>query len=529
MSQKLDWTISAKDQGVLNTLSNIDKSLNKINRDMDRVGQSGRRASSATKSGFSQATASVKQFIGTFAGVGGVMAGIRAIVSVIQSQIQDIRAQQDRSLNKQREFAPAFAQAFRNTGGFFTPEKFDKRFNKLSKELPSADPTELANALGGSFSAVGVTNKREAEIAFNATRAAFRFAPLQDGETKQRLASVGGSLAKRFNITPAQAIGLIQSTGNLSNINSLTPLVQNIGPALLGLGDAGFKKRESASLLAALTQGIGDDTGQTSRTAATKLTQELTRFRKQTGRGKSESIGDTLRAIQDDPKLRKLFIEGGKTTVGGKAVKIGALPPGEAKSFFAVQSLLGGGDGAVANQFRAGVPMVGDDAKQQRVFDDNVRLSLRLKKTQAARVDKLFSGIVANQQINDNVGAQSAAVRQGIRKFLLDRGFGTKDVDFITTKLDLINGGRLDLSTAINLLEQRAATAQSNVKMMRESGFDKMTGSERYQNRSLENAKAQLILAQQLRDLQGAMQDNTRAQRGSGRSKVPSSKLNRNN
>ncbi len=92
------------------------------------------------------------------------MAGIRSIINVIQTQIQDIRAQQSRALNKQREFAPAFAQAFRNTGGFFTPEQFDKRFNALSKELPSADPTELANALGGSLSAVGVTNKQEAEM-----------------------------------------------------------------------------------------------------------------------------------------------------------------------------------------------------------------------------------------------------------------------------------------------------------------------------------------------------------------------------
>ncbi len=151
------------------------------------------------------------------------------------------------------------------------------------------------------------------------------------------------------------------------------------------------------------------------------------------------------------------------------------------------------------------------------------------EKTQAVRVAQRFDSFNSNLLVNDVEGATSGAVRKGLREILQNAGFGSKDIDLIMGRLDLTTGGKLDVPKAISSLKDRIADAQAPLDLfelnLSKEEVSRLPGLEDNYRRI--NTFNKMIAS--LEELQRAMKDNTRVQRGGNRAKLPSTKLNRNN
>eukprot|EP00913_Durusdinium_trenchii_P028459 g26687.t1 len=415
----------------------------KAGRAAQGYGNSARAANRKAMQESDRAASSIGRMVQTFAGIGAVTKGIQVIVAQVRRELEMLKQVQKEAQEKHLEFGPAVAQAFRNSGGAFTPEEFNKRVLDLTSQLKSADPTAVANTLGSAISSIGPTNKKELELAFSATRAAHDFAPLQSGETAKQLAGVGGKIAKVLNTTPERGIGLIQSTGNLANITELEPLVKNIGPTLLNLTQFGFSAKESSGFLSALTQGIGDQTGEISATAAVNFAKSLREFREKTNRG-AESPIDTVRAMRKDPAMRQLFLRGGKIGKGKKAVTIDPAVLGKGKALPTIESFLGEGDGKIAKQFEASLPQIGGLDKAGEVFQQNRDQIRALPSVRQALIQRTGKSTLDVAKLKGTKRAESATIREmleGVRKEL---GKGALQQKIDSTITELKSAGELD-------------------------------------------------------------------------------------
>lgn len=459
----IDIVWDSRDDAVVNTLRKMHAGMSRLEQQANRAGRAGGRAGRQTASSFDRATASLTNLVKGIVGIGAVVQTLRSVVAQVRREIENMRQRQTGAAERQLEFAPAIAQATRNAAGFFGRGKaVQKVVENLNNQLGFGDPTEIANALGGALSSIGPTNKREAEIAKRAVVAAFRFIPTQPGTAKTELASIAGKIAKQLKVSPEQAIGLIQQTGNLANIREAEPLIKNLGPAILNLLQFGYSPQEAASLLAATSQGIGDVEGAMTRTATVNLSESLQRFNKL--RGKKQSPVETIREIQKDSKLRELFLEGGALRgPGGKRVTVPAAKLGKGIAKPTIRSLLGVGDAAIARQFEKGIPQIGGAAAQTGAYRKSVADVQAIPAVQTALFQKAFQSATANVQLVDIAGGRSGITRQGLEEFLKASGEGALSRSANRALLDAETGGVIEIPKAVETLRRRARNIQQRL------------------------------------------------------------------
>ena len=182
-------------------------------------------------------------------------------------------------------------------------------------------------------------------------------------------------------------------------------------------------------MVAALSQGIVDESGRVSRTSMVNLFKQLEEF------DPSRGIEETFEMLVQSPELRKSFLDSGTF---------------EAKALSAVQNVFSKGTSENA-ALRSGLKTFSEvDAQTQ--YDNVVAATEADPAAQAAMLKNRMAATAESIRSSDESGGMSGIIRDGldeIRNALGKSGFGSK-LDQIFE--DFQTGGVQDIESAISAL-----------------------------------------------------------------------------
>lgn len=391
--------IGGDDADLLRAWQRQIKALDKLDSKMNRLGRSGGKSAQKVKGGFDSALGTLGKFAGAITGIGGVVGGISLAARQLFVEFQRIKELQQTDASRQIEFEQSLVQAVRNAAGLFTGQEVKQIALDLEKET-GVSPTKIAKAISSALSARGATNREQAQEAIDATSSALSYAPELSADEAAFVAGAGIDISKRFGFTPDQALGFMQNIGGLSRTTDLQKLAKNVVPAVNNLAQYGNTGQEAGSLVTALTQGIGDDTGEMTGTAAVRLAQQIK------DRGIGSSTAEGISILQNDPELRKRFFEGGK--FDGKKFSGASF---EGKAAPTVENLLNK-DTFIAKSYIEGIAKIGGAAEAQATFDSTIAENRSITRTSRFQRQAQAAGEAAN--IQDQAGADAAIARNAL-------------------------------------------------------------------------------------------------------------------
>lgn len=451
--QSIGITLTANSTGVEQALGKLATGLDRTIDKLNKLEKASKGATKATEDGLASGAAQALKFAGAITGIGGAIGGMLAIVNQIKREYDNMVSRQKEAAGTQVGFETQLAEAVRNAAGLLTGEEVKKETLRIA-EKTAADPAAVASALSSTLSAVGPTNKAEAQQAFAATEAAMKFAPEMSGPDIAALAGTAVDIAKRTGATPEQAIGFMQNIGGVARVPSLQNLSGNVAPAVMSVKQFGGSMEDAGGLVSALTQGMADTEGRISGTAAIGLAEQL--------RERLPKLADTrsrIDAIASNPALYKAFFQGG--VFGGKKFEPASF---EKKALASVEQVLT--EGSMLNQaFKGGAAKIGDvQGAGQKTYDDLLKEVNSV--TFTGRAQRVFSSATKGQQILDAKGGITSVNREGLQAYLKAMG----ESDF-SQRLDamLFEGKTLTGSNAMDVtsgaLRARAAALRSPVKI----------------------------------------------------------------
>tara|TARA_R110000824_G_scaffold15044_6_gene63617 strand:+ start:279 stop:1934 length:1656 start_codon:yes stop_codon:yes gene_type:complete len=410
---------------------------------------------------FASTTKAIAGAAAGFAGVGSVLGGILLAANQLRAEWANITQQQAAAAQSNLTFEQSLAKAIRNASGIFEAADVRKRSLALAAEA-NISPAKAAGIIGAAVTSRGVQNAADAEGAIDSASAAAVFAPDLDATGSEGLAGVAASGSKRFGVTPEQFIGNVQRIGIQSNVRELPALIQNVAPAVSNLDDLGFSGKRSAAggLVATMTQGIEDDTGEVSATAAINLAKALRdRFGKQKQFQNADGSFDALAAIteiQGDIGLRDKFIEGGK--FNGK--KFGKAALGKGKAFSTIEQLLTGGSFR-AQQFAGASREIGGFEAGGETFRDLV--TAIETQTPTEQLKRLLESGTAGVQANDVTGI-SSIIREDGKKFQQSLGDSAIGQRFSGFQREFDSDLGYDPVAAINSYQRQLTRAEGELR-----------------------------------------------------------------
>ena len=144
--------------------------------------------------------------------------------------------------------------------------------------------------------------------AMDAVRASFAFSR---GDPQAGVAAAGAALdiASVTGGTADESLGFLQQIGQKARITDPRKLATNLAAGLdCGRRLIGADARSAGALFAAMTQGMADPTGESSRTATISLVQQLRGFQ-DTDEWVNMSMSKRIARLQSSPALRDEFLE----------------------------------------------------------------------------------------------------------------------------------------------------------------------------------------------------------------------------
>jgi hypothetical protein len=396
-----------------------------------------------------------------FLGIGSVLGGILLAANQLRAEWQNITQQQAKAAQANLTFEQSLAQAVRNASGIFEAADVRERSISLASEA-NISPAKAAQIIGAAVTSRGVQSAADAEGAINSARAAALYAPDLDAAGTQALAGVAASGSKRFDVTPEEFIGNVQRIGIQSNVRDLNPLIQNIAPAVSNLSDLGFGGQRAAAggLVATLTQGTEDATGEVSATASINFAKALRdRFGKQKDFQNDAGTFDAVAAIakiQGDTALRDKFLEGGDFY--GK--KFGKAALGKGKAFSTIEQLLTGGSFR-AQQFAGATREIGGFEEGGETFTDIVAAVKSV--TPHEQIKRVLESGTAGVQAN-NVSGISDLLRTHGKEFQASLGDSDIGQKFDSLSREYSSGLGSDPLAAIDTFQEQLAGGSRSLR-----------------------------------------------------------------
>jgi len=388
--------ITGDDRDVLTMWQRQLAEVSKQQQKLANLGATGKRSARQVKSGFDSALGTLGKFTAAITGIGGVVGGISLAARQLFVEFQRIKELQQTDASKQIEFEKSLVNAIRNSGDFFTGKEIRDKSLKLSGET-GVSPRIVADVISSTLSSRGATNKAQALEAISGTKAALKFAPELGAEGAAILAGSSVGIAKKTGFSPEEAIGLSQNVSALASITRPELIAKNVTPALNALLEFKNTPQEAGSLIAAITQGSEDKTGERSRTAAIQIAKQIEE------RGIGGSTAEGLRMLQQDPDLRKRFFEGGE--FNGKKFPGASV---EAGAFTTLRQLLDP-TSALAQSYIAGIAQVGGREEARKRYDKTVAQVKSV--TPTSRLTRQSSAAADVANIQDEIGGRAASVR----------------------------------------------------------------------------------------------------------------------
>lgn len=374
------------------------------------------------------------------------LASVHTAVSAIRAEYDNLIQRQGKAAGVQVPLAAVQTQAFQNLGGdpeITSPEELVALVNQVIDET-HALPRVAWQAMSDALSARGDKSARDAA---DAVTAAIRLSP---GTPEQLPILAGAALdvGKAAGVDSEQALGFMLGIGSKSRVTNLEALASNIAPGALDVMKFGDDMGSAGALVATISQGVNDTQGAVSRTTAVSLAQQLERFFQKTlGRDDLTSTEQRIGAIQADPELRRLFMEGGTFQRGDESVSV--TPASfERKTFATVRELLTGDEqSSVVRQYRAA------DAELAAIdpgdkFRSTIEQIANLPAVQTAAAQRAFASATESIQAADR-GAMSAVIRDGLADLRESMGSSPAIETIQSAVTDFRTGGTPDLEAAL--------------------------------------------------------------------------------
>ena len=391
--------------------------------EMDQAADSGDKAFGSKMHGM------VTQLLGAL-GLSGGVAGA----------IQLVRAEYEQLIEAQREAAAATltqAQAQEvalvNLGA--TTEAQRDKFTSAARVMAGdlgVSETEVYRRSSDALSARGDKPIYGPGGAMDAVRASFGFAR---GDSAAGMAAAGAALdlSAITGGSAEQSLGFLQAVGQRARITDPRKLATNLPPAMKAAVATGADPQEAGALFAAVTQGMADPTGESSRTATISFVQQLRdRYEKElddaaklVAKGKMSqtdyqaleqkaerwsglSLTERLTELQADPTGQQVFLAGASF---------------EKRAQVPMEELVRGGGAAKAfAEFRTGLP--GMEAAGE-FFAQAARVRSGAGAQQVADMERAVAGIVEQAATGDIERAGMGVIRERFGPALRQAGLGS--------------------------------------------------------------------------------------------------------
>lgn len=407
------------------------------------------QATSSSKSYLSGLASGTAQVVAGIAGFSGIIGGIMAICTQLRAEYDNMVSRQKTAADRQIDTAAAQRAAIGNLGNDpnMTPEQLNEQIAAISKET-GVSQKDLYDAVSGSLSARG---QRSAQDAVNSVRVAALTAP----DDVAGLKVMSGSLLdmqKKGDGTAEQNVGQFIAAKQAARVVSNDAFSQNVVPAVMGLQEFGDSPQQAFSIMAALTQGMGDTQGANARTAAIKLARDLEREMPTSKYPHLKSTNDRIHFLQTPAgkKIREKLI--------GTDKKKGTLDL-EAPAYATIRGLLSGTETTQAKQLQtaeATIPELG--VQSEKVFTDNLATINNQDIQKTASLNRTFKTFADNNSLKDVKGGLAAVTREGMLEALKSIGASKTAQDFISLRMEAGQlSGSDNTQFASNEFKRRAA------------------------------------------------------------------------
>lgn len=443
---------------------------------------------------------------GKMAGFVGGLGSASAVIALLKSEYDALIERQGKSRDANISLATEQEALLMNLGGADAKETGDQ-IRDVSKSSGIKEEN-ITRAVNEAMAARGDMEVKDVIGAVSSASKVRKFAPTE-------LATLAASTIdtqKQTGLGTDESLGFLMQLQGQSHVNSLQGTAKNFTPAVGGIMKMGADRQTAGGLLAALSHGMGDSTGEQTKTSGINLAKQLREYGQ---RGNPEAlaqlnnldktqatemaalkadesgsaedqrlkrealkeqhaaqrtqlqdsapavpIAEVIAKMQADPEYRKQFLKGKDQGGFGATFEAAALP--------VVESLLSGGTSG-KNYLNAKDALQGNplDALNKNIADRGSMSAIGL-----AEMDQSFGGAIDQIQIGDKAGATSAITRERMKQLRTALGktsIGTKLEGVID---DVGTGGVQTLDSSIKNVE-RLKSGMSDQKDVFRSKFQR--------------------------------------------------------
>lgn len=413
------------ERAIVSLEKKYDDLLNKV----DQLAKRSKKAADESKTGFDDAAESVSDYVMNLVKGATVLGTFGAALASLKKDYDQLVEAQRKAAQGQITYAAAAREALINMSGQ-NPAAFHKRVGEISAAT-GVSPTNVVNALSNASSAQG--NLAD-ERTFDTTQKVLRFIP--DVVEAQPAMSVAAMDIQRLeqNADAEDAIGFMNAVGKRVHVASQKDIGENVAPAIIDMAREGTGFRESAAIVAAITQGMNDPTGKRSRTATTALDTQL-RAAFPDIDGGTDAI---IRHLQQNPAERDKFLKTASFELAAGGTMKAILTQGS----------------AVALDMDSALKEIPELTESERFYQSGLS---RLESDPLlfnASVDRGIKAASERGHLANLQGGGAAINREGIGEFLSNNGIGAIERSLFLRSYDAdVARGRDPLESALGVYE----------------------------------------------------------------------------
>lgn len=407
------------------------------------------QASNSSKSFLGGISSGTMQVVAGLTGVGTVIAGIMAVAAQLRAEYDNMVSRQKSAADRQTEVATAQAGAYANLGDEpgFTPAMLDQRAQDIATKrgVPLA---AVYNALSSSLSARGNLPVE------NAIEAVDVSAILNPGDSEGMIPTSGSILdvQKKEGGTAKEIGGQLMIGKQMARVVRTGDYARNLATNIPQLQSFGNSRQESIALSSALTQLIGDPSGEMSATAGIGFAKQL-----------EEKLGYKIKGtIAQVEYLRSEAGTKDRDKLLGKGKVKGTLT-GEGKAIPAYRGILtpGSVEAKLFDDYLAKSPDLAAGGKAFEGFETSLQGSAV---QQNALYRRKLQALETGVQVEDISGAQAGITREGLGNFLKANKAPDYIQKIVKAEFEARTqiGGADDIGFAKNLAEKEIARLKTD-------------------------------------------------------------------
>lgn len=273
MANQVRYTIETEQERAAQALKRLASQLDRVNKKLEQAGQKGKKSESDFVGFGTKGVVSMAKIAGSIVGATSVMSAFQQVVRLVGDEFEQLQQKQLKAAQAIQSFSTARATAILNKPSDISVSELESIVERVSRSA-SVSRADVFRAAAGPLSAKGAATPEAFESALSS---AVNIQRVTGGAIDPNV--IAGSILDVSKITgiadATTNLGFIQQFGQTSRITNPSQQAAALPPALLSGQAAGDTAEQTAELLAALTQLIGDVEGRLSTTATTQLIKQL--------------------------------------------------------------------------------------------------------------------------------------------------------------------------------------------------------------------------------------------------------------